>query len=1060
MDQLLQNQQINENLQQNVQENAWEEEAKDWAEKNPEAAQALIQEDNKAKSLLTDKRKGVLTSIENTFELEEIQKVSEPTTMSMKSEYVESFQEKSLFKSRESKIKNKKSRLYTKNQNAEKIEATLEAQKEMRDLKAAARRKIGGKQRLHLTVEQTREISDAAWLLAEQDAAEELAERSRKGLLDEYDEKDLSDLREIIRAKAFEARMSELCQTKSGYNESGTEVTEHAKEEASFNHALDMTKLLLNENITGINLFSDEELCEHAEQMEKVMKLTKAYRSAIDGCADFASSIQKMLKGKGILIGDNTFKEADHILELSKSRLEILESMSDLYRVRKMIVTDPYYKTHYNDEISMNASETDSHEKKHLAKLLRTSYYLGKNLQKLGSAEGEDLAPGLAETDEFMKRMNQAAKGVSSEESDGYDSEYSKKLSEEHQGRINLLRKKKERDFSGIDAKIKEECVNYTSEKLLLFDYAEQMKKDGMTDEEFEQTFDLNTLTIKAPLMRAGFQNYIKEESKKIDENDPRFYSLFREYMRSKGMSDEELAEVVDVEKKTINKVFIESGDLAHFKERAILQVYEEQASSMRREVEEKYDVEKEKLNEKYAGLVQEENLAYTRSRMDLRSRIEKTLEELEFEHKTTPTEDLEINLETVHKKKITGENLFAFHPAFSAKYSEPYLAKLKIDKNYRKRFQKTKDIVNGSGNFQYMKKGKVLFSGGDNMMRQVDNFAGSMYEDLTDEELLEMVEFIKAGEKSTEKTTDEEQKMLDDMYFTGMQDYFKRQIVGFHLALNVIGDKIEFMHPKDMLKYFLDNPKINEPLSFWTPCATNFTPHAPYEFMKIHSDKDFSFMEDYVHCTNIASMLFMFLSAYRNRVANKYLGDGKVTREAREKYLQIAAKIQEKEDLLKDLKKNVDKNSDRIREIDEEIDQMKAEQAFYDKLKDSPMADMIGDYKEGDTVVDEMNDEIELDENLFEDFNFNYLALRSGHDAMKKSEHWKFGSTSEEEKEKYVRSVKKRGLDFTWRDGRNEQDKKSIKEDKKRHEGDIAKAFRKNRKLIVEYGGDPLDFD
>ena len=149
MDQLLQNQQINENLQQNVQENAWEEEAKDWAEKNPEAAQALIQEDNKAKSLLTDKRKGVLTSIENTFELEEIQKVSEPTTMSMKSEYVDSFQEKSLFKSRESKIKNKKSRLYTKNQNAEKIEATLEAQKEMRDLKAAARRKIGGKHAMY-----------------------------------------------------------------------------------------------------------------------------------------------------------------------------------------------------------------------------------------------------------------------------------------------------------------------------------------------------------------------------------------------------------------------------------------------------------------------------------------------------------------------------------------------------------------------------------------------------------------------------------------------------------------------------------------------------------------------------------------------------------------------------------------------------------------------------------------------------------------------------------------------------------------------------------------------
>lgn len=74
----------------------------------------------------------------------------------------------------------------------------------------------------------------------------------------------------------------------------------------------------------------------------------------------------------------------DNQVQITKDMIENqitrCKAYSDYYCVRKMILTNPYYKTHYNEELSMNVDAGATFEQKHLAKLLRMSYYLAKNL--------------------------------------------------------------------------------------------------------------------------------------------------------------------------------------------------------------------------------------------------------------------------------------------------------------------------------------------------------------------------------------------------------------------------------------------------------------------------------------------------------------------------------------------------------------------------------------------------------------------------------------------------------------------------------------------------------
>ncbi len=99
--------------------------------------------------------------------------LSAPLTSELRSEYRENFKDKSLMKSRESKIKNKKSRLYKKNEAANRIDAMEAGEFEMRDMRAKLRRGIPEEERLKLAVTETKDLSVLASMLTHDDEAME-----------------------------------------------------------------------------------------------------------------------------------------------------------------------------------------------------------------------------------------------------------------------------------------------------------------------------------------------------------------------------------------------------------------------------------------------------------------------------------------------------------------------------------------------------------------------------------------------------------------------------------------------------------------------------------------------------------------------------------------------------------------------------------------------------------------------------------------------------------------------------------------------------------------------
>ena len=102
---------------------------------------------------LDDQIEDILQMDNQQAEILDGKQLTVPSEQELYGEYnKEGFQEKKLHKSRESKIKNKKSRLYRKNLNASKMASFEKKDYEQRDLRAKLRRGMNLKQRMHLSI--------------------------------------------------------------------------------------------------------------------------------------------------------------------------------------------------------------------------------------------------------------------------------------------------------------------------------------------------------------------------------------------------------------------------------------------------------------------------------------------------------------------------------------------------------------------------------------------------------------------------------------------------------------------------------------------------------------------------------------------------------------------------------------------------------------------------------------------------------------------------------------------------------------------------------------------
>ena len=135
--------------------------------------------------------------------------------------------------------------------------------------------------------------------------------------------------------------------------------------------ALDqMLQGILSFNAENIRLDNDTELAKNGAKLESLTWKIAAF--------DRLSEKYKYFDQ----LDDDTKKQIN-------DKLDRIRSVSDYYIIRKEIITDPMYKSHYNDELSMDFTKAETPEQTELAKKLLRAHIAGKNMMRKNGASAK-----------------------------------------------------------------------------------------------------------------------------------------------------------------------------------------------------------------------------------------------------------------------------------------------------------------------------------------------------------------------------------------------------------------------------------------------------------------------------------------------------------------------------------------------------------------------------------------------------------------------------------------------------------------------------------------------
>ena len=124
---------------------------------------------------------------------------------------------------------------------------------------------------------------------------------------------------------------------------------------------VEMANQILGFNFDGIALNTDNDIVASADKLETMSVQVAAFERL--------SSKYKL------------FENIDPAkVSAIESKLTSLRPLLTYYSIRKQIIGNKEYKNHYNDELSMDISGAKTKEQKELAKLLMSSYVVGKNM--------------------------------------------------------------------------------------------------------------------------------------------------------------------------------------------------------------------------------------------------------------------------------------------------------------------------------------------------------------------------------------------------------------------------------------------------------------------------------------------------------------------------------------------------------------------------------------------------------------------------------------------------------------------------------------------------------
>ena len=142
-----------------------------------------------------------------------------------------------------------------------------------------------------------------------------------------------------------------------------------------------LTEKILGINPSDFDFSSDSAMAQKAARFENMNAMVSAYRELLEDNPHYAEHL-KNTKDEG---------ENESYFNKLQKQMVILTAMSDYYRIRKMIMSDSEYIA-YGADIEQEIKETDSKGTRHLKEMLRASYHIASNLNRLiGKSDDMDV---------------------------------------------------------------------------------------------------------------------------------------------------------------------------------------------------------------------------------------------------------------------------------------------------------------------------------------------------------------------------------------------------------------------------------------------------------------------------------------------------------------------------------------------------------------------------------------------------------------------------------------------------------------------------------------------
>lgn len=159
-----------------------------------------------------------------------------------------------------------------------------------------------------------------------------------------------------LRRKVGEKSLVSLSGLMTRFAKDNKKLVEDYADEKKRSAFLDeQTRRIYEANIEW-DVTSDRDFVRRADQFEKFSNMVTSYNALLQENPDYMNDLR-----------NRTIVDYDKF----RSKLNAMLAFSDYYRARKLLIMDPYYISHYNEELSANHDDKSTNDQRYTANLIR-----------------------------------------------------------------------------------------------------------------------------------------------------------------------------------------------------------------------------------------------------------------------------------------------------------------------------------------------------------------------------------------------------------------------------------------------------------------------------------------------------------------------------------------------------------------------------------------------------------------------------------------------------------------------------------------------------------------